>query len=38
MHGPSVSQVFQSVRNDIAPELQERAARKVAGLLLELLE
>lgn len=38
MHGPSVSQVFQSVRNDIAPELQERAARKVAGLLLELFE
>ncbi len=38
LQGPSVSQVFQSVRNDIAPELQERAARKVAGLLLEAFE
>ena len=38
LHGPSVSQVFQSVRNDIAPELQDRAARQVAGLLLEAFE
>lgn len=38
LQGPSVSQVFQSVRNDIAPELQERAARQVAGLLLEAFE
>lgn len=38
LHGPSVSQVFQSVRNDLSLELQDRAARKVAGLLLELFE
>lgn len=38
LHGPSVSQVFQSVRNDLSQELQDRAARKVAGMLLELFE
>ena len=38
LHGPSVSQVFQTVRNDLSPELKDRMTRVVAGRLLELFE